>query len=638
VNVQRPVLTPPEELSYRHVVARPTPSSRGANADKRTAKLEARVAELEAALERARAVGAALQRVGRAVGTSGTLDELLRLVVDTTTEVLRADRATLYLLHEGQLVSRIKVGDELETIEIEIGQGIAGHVAKTGKPLRIANAYKDDRFDPTWDARSGYRTRSLMAVPLRNHTGTTVGVLQVLNKKRPDGGDAKFTPYDRALLEALATHAAVSLDKTNLFRRLMSNMSQLERTKERLERSLGDLELLYELETAMGRASDLREIAASALGLTARACDAAAGALLHASDNGLALFVVNMDSPDDVREVIVQPGEGIAARSMECEELLSIDNPKDVRDPRRVRELLGIDVRSALAVPLCDESGPVGAIALYNNSGTPSRFSEEDGALLKLVSANVSTELRVFESRRRRERAERLGSIGKLLSGVMHDLRTPLTVISGYVQLMATESDQAQRDEHAEVVREQFEMIGAMQRDLLAYARGETKLLIRKVYLPNFCEALARQFRQQLASRGIHLELMVKDTGVAYFDERQMARAVQNLLRNSMEAMEPKGGTMTFTCASEGDDLTLAVADTGPGIPKAIRKKLFEPFVTSGKTLGTGLGLANVKKIAEEHGGHVEVRSSRKGTQFTIVIPRAMMPHSLRPPPHTSKP
>lgn len=594
--------------------------------NKATAKLEARVAVLEALLERARSVGEALRHVGMAVGTSEQVDDLLTLIVETTTTVLEADRATLYLQDDLKLVSRIKNGDELQKIVVEVGQGIAGHVAETGRAVRVKDAYSDSRFDPAWDKLSGYHTQSILAVPLRNHRGATMGVLQVLNKR----GKRAFTPYDTEMLQALANQAAVSLDKEALFSRLRTKNEELRRASERLERSLGDLEILYDLETAMGRAESVKDVARSAIGLTAKACDAAAGALLAEIDGSFTLYVVNMDAPGDVREVVVQAGEGIAARAMDRETMLHIDDPKKVRDPRRVRELLGITVESALAAPLSHEGRCVGALALYNHKKNGAGFSEQDVALVKLVSANVSTELRVVESRRQRERAERLGSIGRLLSGVMHDLKTPLTVISGYVQLMQGTEDGGLRAEYGQTVREQFEIISAMQRDLLAYARGETAMLVRKVYLGRFCEGIITQYKPELAESNIRLVVDLQNNGVAYFDEGRLSRAVGNLIRNAIEAMAESGGTLTLTCASDDEDLMLSVSDTGPGIPKAIRSKVFEPFVTKGKKMGTGLGLANVKKIVEEHGGTISVRSSKKGTTFMVRIPSAMRPHSLR--------
>ena len=148
----------------------------------------------------------------------------------------------------------------------------------------------------------------------------------------------------------------------------------------------------------------------------------------------------------------------------------------------RLAQLFGADLRTAIAVPLEGEDGvPIGAMALYN-SRKPHGFSKDDRALLRLVSANASTALRLFRSRLEREQSERLTTIGRLLSGVMHDVRTPLTVISGYVQLMASAPDAATREDHARLILKQFDVISAMQREVLEFARGERSILVRKVY------------------------------------------------------------------------------------------------------------------------------------------------------------
>jgi signal transduction histidine kinase len=587
----------------------------------RLAELEQRVRELESDLVRALQVNEALRRVGMAIGTTIEVDPLLELILNTTTDVLDADRATLYMLRDGKLVSRIKKGNELATIEVAIGTGIAGHVAQTGRVLRIDDVYQDERFDPSWDELSGYRTHSMLAVPLKDHRGRTMGVLQVINKMAADGKPVPFRMHDTELLTSLAAQAAVTLEKADLFARLMTRNLQLGRTKERLERSLRDLELLYELEADMGRAETLPDLARVVVQHTGRACNATAGALLFERKEGkLTLYTVNLDHDGAVREVAVRPGEGIAGRAMEHNELIALDDGRKLRDPRRVRERLGISVHSAIAAPLAGERDHVcGALALYNQR-TDARFDEDDGALLRLVSANVSTSLLLLQARIRREKTERLTSIGRLLSGLMHDLRTPLTVVSGYLQLMQVTDDQVLRDEYATIVADQFEHIASMQRDLLAFARGEKSVLLRKVYVAKFFEQLRLQFDKELQTTGIQLELDVQD-GVAVLDERRMTRALQNLVRNAIEAM-PDGGRLTMKVRLPDDRIAIEVHDTGPGIPRSIRRKLFEPFVTAGKATGTGLGLVSVKEIVEDHGGTVKVRSSKKGTCFTVEIPQ----------------
>jgi signal transduction histidine kinase len=242
--------------------------------------------------------------------------------------------------------------------------------------------------------------------------------------------------------------------------------------------------------------------------------------------------------------------------------------------------------------------------------------------LLRLVSANASTAVRLFRSRIEREKSERLTSIGRLLSGVMHDIRTPLTVISGYVQLMTTAPDAATRNEHAKLVLKQFDVISAMQREVLEFARGEKSILVRKVYLTKFFSDIEKQIMPELAGTRIELAVELEDRGTARFDEAKMTRVLHNLVRNAIEAMGDNGGKLTVRAAREGNELVITVADTGQGVPKEIEGRLFQSFVTAGKRRGTGLGLAIVKKIVDEHQGSVSVQSSERGATFTVRIPQ----------------
>src|SRR6185369_12252266 len=150
------------------------------------------------ALRREQKVSRALREVGMALGATLDLDELLELILEKLTELVEGDRATLYLLDEakGELVSRVVVGSEVRSIRMKVGHGVAGLVAQTGEPILIEDAYRDPRFEKEWDLLTGYRTSSMLATPLKNHVGRTMGVLQVLNKR----GGRGFTSDDEAIL------------------------------------------------------------------------------------------------------------------------------------------------------------------------------------------------------------------------------------------------------------------------------------------------------------------------------------------------------------------------------------------------------------------------------------------------------
>lgn len=638
---------------------------------------EARIDELSAALARAERTVQALRDVGLALGSTLDLDQLLELILNKITELLEADRATLYLLDEqrGRLLSRIMIGEEARSIELPVGEGIAGYVAKTGRIVRVKDAYRDKRFLRQWDDLTGYKTRSILAAPMKNHVGRTIGVIQVLNKAR---GEGEFSQYDEELLTALATQAAVSIDNSRLFLSVIQKNMQLVETKEQLEHRVADLKLLFELESAMSGATTMEELARAVIGEAARACDArASGILVDEQEAGVWLYFLDGGAPEatsdptplppaahnrsntrppagvasgprlraagppsnrrpsatrdaarepEVKRIAVKRNDGVIGWAMVHNEAICLPADAarlgDTAAPISARVGQLLNTGSAIAVPLEGEADEaVGAIALYD-SRKPAGFSLDDRSLLRLISANASTAVRLFRSRLERERSERLTTIGRLLSGVMHDMRTPLTVISGYVQLMATAADPTQRADHAKLILKQFDLISAMQREVLEFARGERSILVRKVYLTKFFDDIEKQLQREVEGTGVTLSVVLEDRGTARFDESKMTRVLHNLARNAVEAMGPAGGTLTLRVARDGADLVVSVSDTGKGIPKEIEDKLFQSFVTSGKRGGTGLGLAIVKKIVDEHGGAIKVESSPQGATFILRLPQ----------------
>ncbi len=598
---------------------------------RRCAELEAKVAELDTLYATSERTVKALRDVGLALGSTLDLDQLLELILRKIADLLEADRATLYLLDEQRqrLLSRIIIGDEAKSIELPVGSGIAGSVAKFGQTIRIKDAYRDRRFQRNWDDMTGYRTRSILAAPMKNHVGRTIGVIQVLNKRSglPSGAE-EFSQHDEELLTALATQAAVSIDNSRLFLSVIQKNMQLVETKEQLEHRVSDLKLLFELESAMARAGTFEELARAVVTEGARSCGARAGALMvDEGEEGVFLYFLDLENgaKSDVRRVAVRRGEGIVGLAMQSNEAQHMPPSEANRGlapiSSRIGALLGVDVKSAVAMPLeGPDDQPIGALALYNAT-RPGGFSQDARALLRLISANASTAVRLYLSRIERERSQRLSSIGRLFSSVIHDLRTPMTVISGYVQLMAKTDDASSRAEQARLVMQQFDAIGAMQREVLEFARGERSILLRKVYLEKFFGDLREQIEREIVGTKIKLVVDLQDRGVARFDEVKTQRLVWNLARNAIEAMGG-GGTLTVSVSRDHDELVIAVSDTGRGIPEAIKHRLFGSFVTSGKRGGTGLGLSIVKKIVEEHRGTVSVETGETGTRFVVRIPQ----------------
>lgn len=164
-----------------------------------------RVADLERLLE-----------VSRQLGATVELDPLLSAIAEAATKVLDCERATVFLLDagSGELSSRVATGIEgspIREIRFPVGKGLAGEVALRGETISIADAYADARFNPEFDRRSGFRTRSLLALPLRGHDGGIVGVLQALNRRA-----GSFDIEDERLAAILCGQAGVAIQRQTL--------------------------------------------------------------------------------------------------------------------------------------------------------------------------------------------------------------------------------------------------------------------------------------------------------------------------------------------------------------------------------------------------------------------------------------
>ncbi|HGY55600.1 MAG TPA: GAF domain-containing protein [Caldithrix abyssi] len=141
------------------------------------------------------------------------LDELLFKITDVVRATLKADRCTVFLLdtERNELWSKVATGVKKE-IRFPANQGIAGHVATTGEVLNIPDAYADPRFNPEIDKKTGYRTRNMLTMPMRNNQGEIIGVFQILNKL-----DGAFSEEDEELLRGISGVAAASIENAQLY-------------------------------------------------------------------------------------------------------------------------------------------------------------------------------------------------------------------------------------------------------------------------------------------------------------------------------------------------------------------------------------------------------------------------------------
>ncbi len=582
------------------------------------AALEERLDSLERAVASQLARASALAEIGLALSSTLDLDGLLRQVMDRVTSLLEADRSTLYLVdrERGEIWSKVLKGARPREIRLPIGLGIAGWVARHGRAVSLDDAYRDGRFHPDVDQLSGYRTRSVLCLPLRGRSGEVVGVIQALNRR---GG--AFSDEDERLLASVASQASVALENARLFAELERRNQDLRQVRDGLHQKVAELDLLHGLERRFAAATDLPAALDAVLERVIEVCGAQAGALLlREADQGQLFFrSARGGKPEVVRPLRIPLGTGISgAVAASGRPILANDVGREKAFDPALAARIGYTVESALCVPLSHQGEVLGALELLNKRGG---FDGGDLDLLRLVATESARMVAVGRAREAQSREERLVAIGQMLSGVMHDLRTPMTVISGYAQLMVDEPDAAERRRACELILKQFDAVSAMTREVLEFARGKVEVLRRKVLVNVFMEEVAEYLRRDLAGKGVELRVRTRYAGAARFDEVKMKRVIYNIARNAAQAMA-RGGRFTLHVGKEKDRLVFRMSDTGPGIPEEMRGRLFESFASHGKADGTGLGLAIVKRIAEEHGGSVECRTrSGKGTTFIVSLP-----------------
>lgn len=573
--------------------------------------LAAKLNELERAVTRQNERFTAVIEVGSQLSAARDVDALLRTVMDRLTGLLDAEAATLFMhdTRTNELWSRVVKGASIKELRLPVSAGIAGHVFGTGKTLMLGDAYADPRFNPDIDRQSGFRTKSIIAAPLRHVSGRVLGVLEVLHRKV----DA-FTNDDRSLVEGVATQIAAVLDNVLL-------LEQLRARSDELAQRVRDLDLLFGLERAASSSDQQVDLLERILQTAIDSVGARAGSILVAEEERDSLYFRNTkgEKSDALTSVRLKTGQGIAGYVAMSGETVRVERADDSDHyDKSIARKLGVSIGSVLCVPIPGDEGRLGSLELLNKKGG---FTEADERLAVLLAGQIGRAFASRQSREDQERKARMAAIGQMLAGVLHDLRTPLTVIAGYAEMMADEPAEPLRREMAQSILSQLDHVAAMQKETLDFARGEKSVLMRRVYLHVFMRELEEQLTREFEQAEAEVKVVTTYTGAARFDENKMKRVILNLARNAIDAM-PEGGRFTLTVDREGDEVIFRAADTGQGILPGVADRMFESFVTAGKKNGTGLGLAIVKKIVDEHGGTIAFKTKPgKGTTFEVRFP-----------------
>ncbi len=278
--------------------------------------------------------------------------------------------------------------------------------------------------------------------------------------------------------------------------------------------------------------------------------------------------------------------------------------------------LLDGEVRSARATAAA--SSVVGRIGRDGLDRFLAHSPETARHFARLISKQLRTANSVFIEKLLQ--SERLRLLGTMMGAMVHDFRNPLATLGMLGHYLSNEED-ATLSDLGQVANDSIEQMQSMIQELLDYSKGQVQLEMGAVEIPELMKKLDDQILRRVEDSGVTVNREIAFDGAFTADSHRLIRLLANIVKNSSEAMS-RDGTLTLHVSKHGDSVHFRISDTGCGIPPEVLARVFEPFVTHGKSNGTGLGMAIAKSVVEAHHGHIRMESEvNKGTSTYIEIP-----------------
>ena len=281
-------------------------------------------------------------------------------------------------------------------------------------------------------------------------------------------------------------------------------------------------------------------------------------------------------------------------------------------------------ISRSLARPINELTGAMAVVGAgqLDHPITP-RSRDEIGALA-VAFGRMTDNLR--QSRAALVQSEKLASIGEMAAAVAHGLRNPLASLRAAAQLVRKHPEAPSSREHLDAIVEEVDRLDRRISHLLSFSRPAPFHPLRE-NVSRLVEGLLPAFSQLLRERGIELQLdLPGKLPEVRVDPMQLEQALVEIVSNALDAM-PSGGRLRIAASVDGPgtgagNVTVEVADTGPGIPDHVLPSVCEPFFTT-RQEGTGLGLAIAKRYVEQNGGRLEITSRPGATSVRVRLPAA---------------
>ena len=571
--------------------------------------------------ERARQL-AVLNEVSASITSTLDLRTTLNTIMQKAVEILDSEAGSLLLAdkEKNDLVFEVILGPAASVLagqRIPIGKGIVGAVAQSGQPQIVNRAQQDQRWLRDIGQTNEFITQALLTVPMISK-GEVTGVIQVLNKR--DG--TPFNEDDQTLLQSFAGNAAVAVENARLF----------SRTDLALARRVEELSTLQEIDRELNTSLDFNRVMELTVqwGLRVTGAEAGSIGMIDPEQNGLVILAsAGYASASHSPNGVVPLDTGLAGKAIRSALPLLVS---DV-DPDPQNGPASPETRSQISVPIRRGKEVIGVLNL--ESSQPNAFGAvEFESTIRLAdhAATAIVNAKLYEEVKRANDAK-----SEFVSVVSHELKTPMTSIKGYTDLLIKGAGGSLSDlqqQFLTTVRANVERMSTLVGDLLEISRIETgrlKLDVKPVSIAEVIEDTLRTAQRQIEEKQQQLTLDVQASLPQVLGDRaRLIQVLTNLISNAYK-YTPNGGSILVRAHhkpnGESGFVVCAITDSGIGISEEDQAKLFTKFFRSGdpavrEVTGTGLGLSITRSLIELQGGEIWVESQLgKGSTFAFSVP-----------------
>ena len=590
-------------------------------------ELRQRTGDLSEALEQQTATSEVLQVIS---SSPGDLVPVFNSILANARRICDAKFAHL-MLYDGELFHPSAMEGAPPAFVTEFWRGPQTLSAATGPGRAVAT--KQVVHIPDMQETEAYKKRDPQFVAMTELTGArAVLIAPMLKDDRVIGTfstyrqEARpFTGKQIELARNFAAQAVIAIENTRLLNELRESLQQQTATSDVLEvisRAAFDLQAVFET------------VAESSVKLCG-----ADRAFIFRFDGELLQMVTSFNSAPEftewVRQHPIRPGRhsGSARAALERR---TIHIPDVLADPDYSYGAKNVEaIRTILGVPILKGDELLGVMMIYRLEVKP--FTDKQIALVETFAdqAAIAIEnVRLFDEIREtsRQLAEASQHKSQFLANMSHELRTPLNAILGYTELIL-DGIYGETPDKAQVVLKRVESNGkhllGLINDVLDFSKieaGQLRLAISEFSMKDVVYNVYSAVEPLAAKKNLKFSVEVPpDMPPGQGDERKLTQVLLNLVGNAIKFTD--SGEVAIKVAPANGSLSVAVHDTGPGIPKDNQEKMFEEFQQADNSItkakgGTGLGLAISRRIVELHGGRLWVESSPgRGSVFTFEIP-----------------